>query len=167
MKISTALKLKNTLTGEIRELEVKLAVHNRRRASKVLKFDFDAQLAQLDAKRNKLALVKAGIALANAGNTTAAVETSIPYMIYALAEAKAEIAWLRKLDINDEPEKEIEEVYDAERERWREIKKEMPMTVSIGEVQRDARITALKARIESLQESLNAFAFTTSCPDIK
>lgn len=89
VSLAKALKLKNKLTGQVRELQELLQFTNSYREGSVQKFDCNALMKELHEKLDKLAFIKSSIQYANG--------EVLSVLLVNLAEKKAYASWVKNL----------------------------------------------------------------------
>jgi len=145
MNLSKALKQKNRIAGEIDTLKTLLTSQNVKPSTQ--KFDYQAEdlLRDLQAKIAELVELKAQIATAN---------VEIYTKIFRLAEIKGLTKTLKDLDTRSGLFKEGEGYgqtpYDVE------------YVAQISKTEADTLVTGFESEIETLQDELDAFNFTTT-----
>ncbi len=143
MKLAKALKLKNQLAGEVAQLKDLLAKQNVRST----KQKFDSQnreiLAQLRAKIDELAKVKAALGAANA---------EVYKKIFRLAELKGLVTVLSGL--------ETKTGVFHEGVQFGQPSYEVEYVAQLSKVDIDKLVAELKEEIQALQDELDEFNFT-------
>ncbi len=147
MNIAQALKKKNVLTGELKELrstllECNTQIKNPNDSTVVWEYNIDDVIKSIVVKAQELINIKAAIQKANQPKATE---------IYTLSELKSTVASLRvvkqsvKIGIKQAEYRETSAEY---------VSQENKQAIT-------ARIKAFEATIESIQESLDVFNATT------
>lgn len=143
MKIAKALKQKNVLVGEFTKLKSQLQENNVRTDGK--KFDYDNKdiLTKALAKMDELISLKASIASANA---------SVYGDIFRMAELKSFVQHLKSIPVKEGVEKQasyggaiLETTYFS----------------AITRLELDELILKYEAEIQTIQDRLDTFNFTT------
>ena len=145
--IAKGLNLKNKLVGEKVRLFGLFRATNSHRDDQKVNYDPQQLLAEYEATVEKLIAVKTAIAKAN---------VVIYDKIYRIAELKSKIHELRQVPTNDK---------DEEQERYVRGKDEPEVKIIkhvayLNDVAMDAKVKALEAEIESLQDVVTAFNHT-------
>lgn len=142
MKLYQALKEKNKLAGEIKELEGVILSKNSRIKTEVNHIDVVGALEDLALKRKQLITLKSNISVANA---------PIQEKIYVLAELKSEAAFYNRMptkegtvNTNHYGNPNIQE-----------------FEVTLNELEVSKKKKELKEQIEKVQEQLDYFNHTT------
>jgi len=143
MKLSKALRLKNTLASDIKILTEKIKKYNSINVKNSSPWDVNALFNELQQKRFQIINIKTAIAKIN---------TSIYEKIYQLDELKSEIAFLQSLDCTNGIS--VTRSYDGG-EQTDEF------SATINEQKREEFINNLKTNFERIQDELNTFNFTT------
>jgi len=145
IKLSKALRLKNTLANELKEVSSKVASLNSRNVKSTCEWDVEVLINEMKTKHDKLVAVKAAIAKAN---------VQVYDKIHLLEELKAQISFFQQLDCKSGIF--VVNSYDQENQRTDEYK------ATIGEKECVEIVNGLRVRFEETQDELNAFNFSTT-----
>jgi len=145
MKLAKALKTKNLLSGDIARLREVIATQNSGLAKNEALFDVPALEVQLAAKVDELVALKAAIARANG---------PIYSDIFALAELKGEMAWLKTITVKHGIHLEGGAHGFAEM-------KEVAYKAQITQPEIERRLQDLTVRAAEIQDRLDAFNHVT------
>ena len=140
MNINQALKAKNKLTSEIRELYSILHSNNSIVEGNTRHYGVEEILNKINALSGELVELKAKIHTAN---------TPIYNKIFQLSELKAMAKNIKNLDCTE----------GTSNSRWGE--EAVKRVVEINVRQRDEMVKNLEAQIEAIQNELDAWNYTT------
>ena len=143
MKIAKALKQKNVLVGELTKLKTQLQSNNVRTDGK--KFDYDNKdiLAKTLAKMDELIALKANIAATNA---------PVYNDIFRMAELKSFTQHLKSIPVQEGVEKQAS---------YGGAILEITYFSAINRTELDELILKYEAEIQTIQDRLDTFNFTT------
>jgi hypothetical protein len=142
MKISLAkaLKEKNKVVSKIKELEGKIQQNNVTVKGNEFSYTVPVLLTALEKEKNKLVALKAEIFKAN---------LPIYKDILELSEAKAHLSFLRGLNVQE----------GIVVERYND--KEVTYVAQINLVKRDAIVEEYQTKVDTLQETIDTFNYST------
>jgi len=146
MNLNKALKVKNVLVGEIAKLKELIHTHNIQCSKTAVIYDTQAIYTELTKKINDLVQIKSAIARAN---------SEIYPKIFEIAELRGLIATL-----NETPTRDGEE-YEGYRIHAASEPIKGSYSSRINKVTIDNTVAQLEARIQALQDDLDAFNYTT------
>lgn len=138
--IAKALKLKNSLVGEIKELQSMIVQHNVQREDVPALFDVKVLKSELDNKRGALMALKTMIQQAN---------YEIQSLLISMAEWKGEVTFLRTI-----PTKEGEML---ERESYGEAPVKVVYVSSFGAVWQRDEIKRIEKLIRETQDTVDEY----------
>ena len=142
MKLSKALKLKKRLASDLTRLQSKVQSNNSVLKGNTLKYDINELMKEISDKRKDLINLKISINNAN---------VTIQGKIYELAETKSYIQFLKA--INTEEGIVTSRYGDGPSQNY---------TVIIDEIQKDSLITKAQDKLDSIQEEIDTFNYTTT-----
>ncbi len=147
MKISKALKQKNRIVAELNRLQNLLVAHNALEEGKTRSVDVSNVVEQIEATRVELIKLKGALAVATA---------PIYFKLVEMSEAKAYIKFLTsslRVGANKIARNEVV--------NGQYITKEYSVDYIISEQNKINKIKELTARIENLQDEVDAFNAVT------
>jgi len=160
MKIAKALKLKKRIAGEVAKLNA-LLQQNVVQSGVKQNYDVVKVWAELAEKVDRLALVKAGVAVANAGGAatdSSLVRGTAAFKIFLMAEKKGLISALMEIPTRDEVVRMPQGMGQPPRE--------VTYSSQMGRNAIDAEAARLQAEVEALQDELDEFNATRSVLDL-
>jgi hypothetical protein len=153
MTISQGLRRIKKLQGQVAELRTRAAASVSHKSNEEPAFSFGACVEQSVAFVSELTTLKTAIAGANATTKLEFEGTAIPlaWAVRMLSELKAEIAWLRGLDVKAQ-EHTIETTREFNYETSKHGTVETKWTCHLPQAKRAERIEALQNRFDKLNE---------------
>lgn len=147
MKLSKALKVKNRLKSELHQLQDQIKQHNSYDARNAPVYNTSELLAELQAKAEELADLKARIEAAS---------QPIRKAILLVGEIKSQIALLKDLDTKHGK--------FTESGGWREEAKELEYVAQITRKDADDATAELLKKLEDLQDEIDRHNANTDLP---
>lgn len=144
LTIAKALKRKNKLSGEIKQLQLLIHQENRINDSKIRNINILEEEIELNKKITELISIKSAITRAN---------KDIVSKIYSLSEFKSLIKFYQQLP--------VEKGFESETVGYNNIEK-VKYTVIIDKREVLLKTKELQNKIDMLQEELDRFNFTTN-----
>lgn len=143
LTIAKALKRKNKLTGEIKQIQTLIQQENRIKEGKERSIDIIEKQLELGKKITELISIKSAISKAN---------NLVVHKIYQLSEYKSLIKFLQSIPTEKGEEKESLGYTNIEKVNY---------TVIIDKKNVLEQTEELQTKIDNLQEELDRFNFTT------
>ena len=148
VSLARALKEKNRIAGRLAQSRALVAKENSKVAGATRDVDVKVVYEGTKALRDRLVAIKSAIAIAN---------SPIVSKIIELEEVKGEIAYLKKLNVENGMV-----VMDEQRFPLRECGKTYEVSAVIRQGDVLAELSALKKRAEELQDELDEFNISTT-----
>lgn len=142
MKLSRALRYQKRVKETIRKLESDIQEDNSKPEGEERDTDVRLAFKQREAWVNHLTNLKLA---------TQAASTEIRGDILELAEAKAEIAFLQRLNVTK----------GTVKDRWNREAPTIKYAAIVNKVERDSMVSTLQDRIDALQTKIDNFNTTT------
>ena len=146
MTVKQALKLKNRLIGEIRQLNQRVHEYNSVVEGNVRPYSVKQTLSTIYGKINELTVLKTQIHLANA---------KVYDKIFLLSELKSLVKMMKELDCTEGSSNE----YYLRRGEATTVK-----TSEMSILERDNEVAFLESRIDEIQEELDYHNAVTELP---